>query len=89
MLQSEFKQPFFSGNYLSLNVHPVSGGGLPGPTTVEIRFHDQGLFGFVELVDKLRNTAIALRREAREANILRECDIEGEHNPLTESKQFR
>lgn len=72
ILQSEFKQPYFSANYLSILVHPVTGGGLPGRTTVEIRFLDQGLFGFVEMLDKLRNRAIAQRREVREANTLRE-----------------
>lgn len=71
ILRSEFKQPFFSANYLSLFVQPVAEGGLIGQTTVDIRFHDQGLFPFVEMVDKLRARAIAERRQAREANTLR------------------
>ena len=72
ILQSEFKQPWFSANYLSLLVQPAAEGGLTGRTVVEIRFNDQGLFPFVEMVDKLRARAIAQRREVREANTLRE-----------------
>jgi hypothetical protein len=59
-------------------VQPVPEGGLTGQTMVEIRFNDQGLFPFVEMVDKLRARAIGQRRETREANTLREsvsrCD---------------
>jgi len=70
ILQSEFQQPWFSANYLSLLVQPAAEGGLTSRTVVEIRFNDQGLFPFVEMVDKLRARAIAQRREVREADTL-------------------
>ncbi|KAF8318201.1 hypothetical protein DL93DRAFT_2225940 [Clavulina sp. PMI_390] len=70
IIKSEFKQPFFSANYLSLLVQPVAEGGLIDRSTVEIRFNDQGLFPFVEMLDQMRNRAIARIREAREATIL-------------------
>lgn len=72
ILRSEFKQPWFNANFLSLLVQPVEAGGLTGQTGVEIRFNDQGLFPFVEMVNKLRAGAIAQWRQAREANTLRE-----------------
>ena len=53
-------------------MQPAVEGGLTGQTVVEIRFNDQGLFPFVEMVDKLRERAISQRREAREENTLRE-----------------
>ncbi|KAG8959527.1 hypothetical protein FRC03_007868 [Tulasnella sp. 419] len=65
MISTSFVQPFFSANYLSLQVHPTPQGGLSNGTTVEIRFKDRGMFQWVSMLDATRSQALLQKREER------------------------
>jgi len=64
ILSTRFEQPTFSGNYLSLEVKPSTGGGLAEGTKVEVRFKDRAMFEFVSLLEKTREKAIYMRKQA-------------------------
>ncbi|KIO21999.1 hypothetical protein M407DRAFT_79657 [Tulasnella calospora MUT 4182] len=65
IVSTKFEQPFFSANYLKLEVYPVPDGGLHPGTVVEVRFRDRGMFSWVELLVRTREEAIVRRRETR------------------------
>ncbi|KAA1466675.1 hypothetical protein DENSPDRAFT_831550 [Dentipellis sp. KUC8613] len=64
ILSSKFEQPYLGANYLALDVNPSAEGGLAEGTKAEIRFKNQGLFQFVSLLEKTRERAIYMRRQA-------------------------
>lgn len=64
ILSTRFEQPTFSGNYLSFEAKPSTGGGLAEGTKVEVRFKDRAMFEFVSLLEKTRERAIYMRRQA-------------------------
>lgn len=67
ILATSFVQPYFSSNYLSLSVLPTIDGGLLPGTKVEIRFKDEGMFSFVQLLERTREAEIRRRRAEIEA----------------------
>lgn len=66
ILSTRFEQPTFSPNYLSFEVKPSPEGGLTEGTTVMVKFKDRAMFEFVSLLEKTRERAIYMRRQARE-----------------------
>ncbi|KAJ3572862.1 hypothetical protein NP233_g2803 [Leucocoprinus birnbaumii] len=64
ILSTRFEQPTFSGNYLYFEVKPSPGGGLTEGTKAEVRFRDRAMFEFVSLLEKTREKAIYMRRQA-------------------------
>jgi WW domain-binding protein 2 len=64
LLSASFVQPTFSANYLAIDIKPSPGGGLSEGTTAEIRLKDQGMFGFVSTLDKMRERALFMKRES-------------------------
>ncbi|KAF5364138.1 hypothetical protein D9756_000140 [Leucocoprinus leucothites] len=66
ILSTRFEQPTFSGNYLAFNVKPSPGGGLTEGTRAEVRFKDRAMFEFVSLLEKTRERAIYMKRQAAE-----------------------
>ncbi|KAF9025861.1 hypothetical protein BDZ89DRAFT_1114038 [Hymenopellis radicata] len=63
ILSTKFEQPTFSGNYLSLEIHPSRDGGLTNGTQLEVRLKNQAMFQFVALLEKARERAIYMKRE--------------------------
>lgn len=73
-------QPTFAANYLAIDVKPSPGGGLSEGTKAEIRLKDQAMFGFVSTLEKLRERALYMKREAAMEDVLRKdtiglCDL--------------
>ncbi|KAL0949210.1 hypothetical protein HGRIS_009288 [Hohenbuehelia grisea] len=66
ILATHFEQPTFSSNYLAFEIKPSPDGGLTQGTTVEVRFKDRAMFEFVSLVEKTRERAIYMKRQAVE-----------------------
>ena len=64
-------QPTFSANYLAIDIKPSPGGGLSEGTKAEIRFKDQGMFSFVSALEKSRERALFMKREAAMGEDLR------------------
>ncbi|KAH7926768.1 hypothetical protein BV22DRAFT_1194101 [Leucogyrophana mollusca] len=64
ILSTKFEQPFFGANYLGIDIKPSAGGGLTDGTKLEIRFNDRGIFEFVSILDKTRERAIYMKRQA-------------------------
>lgn len=62
ILSTKFQQPVFGANYLSIDVKPSPGGGLTEGTKAEIRLNDQGMFGFVNGLEKVREMAMEKKR---------------------------
>lgn len=54
----------FGANYLSFGIRPSPDGGLTQGTTAELRLKDRGLFQFVSLLEKSRERAIYMKRQA-------------------------
>ncbi|TFK18076.1 hypothetical protein FA15DRAFT_675565 [Coprinopsis marcescibilis] len=66
ILSTNFHQPTFGSNYLSFELKPSPDGNLTEGTSVEIRFRDRAMFEFVSLMEKTRERAIYMRRQAAE-----------------------
>ncbi|KAF8687551.1 hypothetical protein AX14_003648 [Amanita brunnescens Koide BX004] len=66
ILCTRFEQPTFGSNYLTFEVKPSPGGELTEGTTVMVRFKDRAMFEFVSLLEKTRERAIYMKRQARE-----------------------
>ncbi|KAG6825718.1 hypothetical protein H0H92_002718 [Tricholoma furcatifolium] len=66
ILSTKFEQPTFSSNYLSFEIKPADGGGLSDGTRAELRFKDRAMFEFVSLLEKTRERAIFMKRQAAE-----------------------
>ncbi|KAF5387873.1 hypothetical protein D9615_000836 [Tricholomella constricta] len=64
ILSTKFEQPTFGANYLSFDVKPSSAGGLTEGTKAELRFRDRAMFEFVSLLEKTRERAIYMKRQA-------------------------
>ncbi|KAE9386109.1 hypothetical protein BT96DRAFT_891792 [Gymnopus androsaceus JB14] len=64
ILSTRFEQPTFGANYLAFEIKPSSGGGLTDGTSVELRFKNQAMFQFVALLEKTRERAIYMKRQA-------------------------
>ncbi|TFK59178.1 hypothetical protein BDN72DRAFT_827824 [Pluteus cervinus] len=66
LLSTKFEQPAFGANFLAFEVRPSTEGGLTDGTKAEIRFKDKAMFEFVSLVEKTRERAIYMKRQAAE-----------------------
>ncbi|KAF9463067.1 hypothetical protein BDZ94DRAFT_1289985 [Collybia nuda] len=66
ILSTRFEQPTFGANYLSFDVKPSPDGGLAEGTKAELRFKDRAMFEFVSLLEKTRERAIYMKRQAAE-----------------------
>ncbi|EJD01682.1 uncharacterized protein FOMMEDRAFT_89738 [Fomitiporia mediterranea MF3/22] len=64
ILSTSFEQPVFGTNYLSIDIKPSPDGGLASGTRAEIRFKDRGMFQFVSTLEKSRERAIYMKRQA-------------------------
>ncbi|KAI5117876.1 hypothetical protein M0805_006578 [Coniferiporia weirii] len=64
VLSTSFEQPLFGSNYLTFDIKPSPDGGLTSGTKAEIRLKDRGLFQFVSLLEKSRERAIYMKRQA-------------------------
>ncbi|KLO14550.1 hypothetical protein SCHPADRAFT_872492 [Schizopora paradoxa] len=64
ILSSKFEQPFFGSNFLAIEIKPHKDGGLTTGTRGEIRLKDQGMFGFASSLEKARERAIYMKRQA-------------------------
>ncbi|KAF5365141.1 hypothetical protein D9757_013256 [Collybiopsis confluens] len=64
ILSTRFEQPTFGANYLSFEIKPSTGGGLANGTSAELRFKNQAMFQFVAILEKTRERAIYMRRQA-------------------------
>ncbi|KAF8524588.1 hypothetical protein BU17DRAFT_74712 [Hysterangium stoloniferum] len=64
LLSTSFQQPTFSANYLLVDIKPSLGGGLTEGAKAEIRLKDQGMFGFVSALEKMRERALFMKRES-------------------------
>ncbi|KAK7029408.1 hypothetical protein VNI00_014662 [Paramarasmius palmivorus] len=67
ILSTKFEQPMFGSNYLYFEIKPSSGGGLTDGTNVELRFKNRAMFEFVALLEKTRERAIYMKRQAAQA----------------------
>ncbi|THH07180.1 hypothetical protein EW145_g3567 [Phellinidium pouzarii] len=65
ILATSFEQPLFGSNYLSFDIRPSPDGRLTNGTKAEIRLKDRGLFQFVSLLEKSRERAIYMKRQAQ------------------------
>jgi len=64
LLSTRFEQPYFGSNYLVIDVQPAPEGGLTHGTKAEVRLKDKGLFEFVSSLEKTRERAVYMRRQA-------------------------
>lgn len=64
ILSTRFEQPTFGINFLTFEVKPSAEGGLSNGTKVELRFKDRAMFEFVSLLEKTRERAIYMKRQA-------------------------
>jgi len=64
ILSTRFEQPYFGSNYLVIDVQPAPEGGLTHGTKAEVRLMDKGLFEFVSTLEKTRERAIYMKRQA-------------------------
>lgn len=64
ILSTKFEQPYFGQNYLAFEIKPSADGGLTDGTAVEMRFKDRGMFEFVGTLEKTREKAIYMKRQA-------------------------
>jgi len=64
IMSTSFEQPYFGSNYLSVDIKPSPDGGLTFGTKAEIRLKDRGIFEFVSVVEKTRERAIYMKRQA-------------------------
>ncbi|KAG5638077.1 hypothetical protein H0H81_001927 [Sphagnurus paluster] len=66
ILATRFEQPTFAANFLAFDVRPAPAGGLTEGTRAELRFRDRAMFEFVSLLEKTRERAIYMKRQAVE-----------------------
>lgn len=66
ILSTGFHQPTFGPNYLTFELKPSPNGNLTDGTSAEIRFKNHAMFEFVSLLEKTRERAIYMRRQAAE-----------------------
>lgn len=64
ILSTSFEQPVFGSNYFTFGIRPSPDGGLSQGTIAELRLKDRGLFQFVSLLEKSRERAIYMKRQA-------------------------
>lgn len=64
VLSTKFEQPTFGANFLAFEIKPSEGGGLSVGTKAELRFKDRAMFEFVSLLEKTRERAIYMKRQA-------------------------
>ncbi|PBK67070.1 hypothetical protein ARMSODRAFT_1005757 [Armillaria solidipes] len=64
ILSTKFVQPTFGANYFVFEAKPAPDGGLTTGTEVEVRFKSQAMFQFVALLEKARERAIYMKRQA-------------------------
>ncbi len=64
ILSTKFMQPAFGANYFVFEAKPAPDGGLTTGTEVEVRFKGQAMFQFVALLEKTRERAIYMKRQA-------------------------
>ncbi|KAJ8087183.1 hypothetical protein AAF712_002721 [Marasmius tenuissimus] len=64
ILSTRFEQPTFGSNYLYFEVKPSGGGGLTDGTNLQLRFKNRAMFEFVALLEKTRERAIYMKRQA-------------------------
>lgn len=81
ILSTRFAQPTFGPNYFAFEVKPsgpVADSGLSPGTQVEVRFKDRAMFEFVALLEKTRERAIYMKRQAEQDSVdegLRMCSM--------------
>ncbi|EIN11054.1 hypothetical protein PUNSTDRAFT_64772 [Punctularia strigosozonata HHB-11173 SS5] len=81
ILSTKFEQPYFGANYVTIDIKPSPEGGLTDGTKAEIRVKDQGLFGFVSVLEKTRERAIYMKRQAAlDEEALRKCKCCGDQH---------
>jgi WW domain-binding protein 2 len=66
ILSTGFHQPTFGSNYLTFELKPSPDGNLTEGTSVEIRFRDRAMFEFASLLEKTREKAIYMKKQAAE-----------------------
>lgn len=72
VLTTHFEQPVFGSNFLAFDIKPARDGGLTEGTKAEVRLKDRGLFQLVAVLEKTRERAIYMKRQAdSEADTLR------------------
>lgn len=64
LLSTKFEQPLFGANCLIVDIKPTTDGGLTQGTRAEIRLKEKGLFEFSATLDKTRERAIYMKRNA-------------------------
>jgi len=64
ILSTQFVQPTFAANYLIMDLKPAPGGGLGDGSKCELRFKDQPMLPFINVLDKSRERAVYRRRDA-------------------------
>jgi WW domain-binding protein 2 len=64
IIGTKFEQPYFGSNFVTIDIKPSPEGGLTDGTKAEVRIKDQGLFGFVSVLEKTRERAIYMKRQA-------------------------
>lgn len=64
ILSTKFEQPYFGANFLAFEIKPSPEGGLAEGTQAEIRLRDRAMFEFVSLLEKTRERAIYMKRQA-------------------------
>jgi hypothetical protein len=63
-LSTKFEQPTFGINFLTFEIKPSPEGGLTDGTKAELRFKDRAMFEFVSVLEKTRERAIYMKRQA-------------------------
>jgi hypothetical protein len=66
ILSTKFEQPTFGENYFSFDIKPVLDGGLTPGTKAEIRLKGRPMFEFVSVLEKTRERALYMKRQAAE-----------------------
>ena len=66
ILSTGFHQPTFGSNYLTFELKPSPDGNLIEGTSVEIRFKDRAMFEFASMLEKTREKAIYMKKQAAE-----------------------
>jgi hypothetical protein len=64
IISTKFEQPLLGSNYLLLDIKPSPDGGLTDGTKVEIRIKDTALFSFVSVLEKTREKAVYMKKQA-------------------------
>jgi hypothetical protein len=64
ILSTKFEQPYFGNNFLAFEIKPSADGGLSEGTKAELKFKDQAIFPFVSTLEKMREKALYMKRQA-------------------------